>query len=95
MLRLAEHGDSLTADEAYQFRVRSNALLRYWEDVHYQYRQGLYVEEEFSRQRAAWANSLQRSVGLSHYWCTVRTLYSPLFAAELDALLPPNACPAS
>lgn len=94
VLRRAEQGETLTPDEAYQFRLRSNALLRYWEDVHYQYRQGLYAEEEFARQRQAWATSISRSIGLARYWCTVRTLYSPLFAAELDALLPPNACPA-
>lgn len=94
VLRRAEQGDTLTSDEAYQFRLRSNALLRYWEDVHYQYRQGLYAEEEFARQRQAWATSIRRSIGLVRYWCSVRPLYSPPFADELDALLPPQACPA-
>ena len=92
VLRRAERGDSLTADEAYQHSMRSNALLRYWEDVHYQYRRGLYDEEEFSRQRDAWENAMRKSVELLRYWCDVRHMYSSLFAAELDALLPPDAC---
>jgi len=48
----AGRGEQLTGDEQFQFRLRSNALFRYWEDVHYQYRLGLYDEEEYSRQKA-------------------------------------------
>jgi hypothetical protein len=92
VLRRGELGEPLTADEQFQFEVRSNALLRYWEDVHYQYRQGLYDEVEYSAQKQAWGATLRRSVGLATYWCKVRTLYSPLFRAELDALLAPGAC---
>ncbi len=51
VLRRAELGEQLTADEQFQFRLRSNALLRYWEDVHYQYRLGLYDTVEYSRQK--------------------------------------------
>lgn len=92
VLRRGAEGEPLTPDEAFQFRVRSNALLRYWEDVHYQYRQGLYDEVEFSRQKDAWRDSIRRSVGLQRYWCDVRALYSPAFSEAMDALLPPGAC---
>ena len=93
VLRRGALGEPLTADEEHQFRLRSNALLRYWEDVHYQYRQGLYDEVEFARQREAWRAAMTTSVGLAAYWCEVRALYSPLFAAELDGLAT-RACPA-
>ena len=53
VLRRGGLGEQLTADEQYQFRQRTNALLRYWEDVHYQYRQGLFDEAEYSRQKEA------------------------------------------
>ncbi len=53
MLRRAGRGEQLTDDEHLQFQLRSNALLRYWEDVHYQYRLGLYDEVEYERQKAA------------------------------------------
>jgi len=92
VLRRGTAGDTLTPDERYQFRMRTNALLRYWEDVHYQYRQGLYDEVEYARQRAAWQEAVTGSVGLGTYWCEVRTLYSTPFAAELDSMLPRGAC---
>jgi hypothetical protein len=92
VLRRGELGVPLTADEQFQFDVSTNALLRYWEDVHYQYRQGLYDEVEFSAQREAWGATIGRSVGLAAYWCRVRELYSPEFMAELDALQPPDSC---
>ena len=92
VIRRTGLGEQLTADEQFQFRLRSNALLRYWEDVHYQYRLGLYDEVEYSRQKAAWKATFASSVGFVSYWCEVRTLYSPLFASEIDGLLPPHSC---
>ena len=83
VLRRGYAGEPLTPDEEFQFRLRSNALLRYWEDVHYQQRHGLYDEVEFTQHRAAWKEAFANSVGLVKYWREVRGLYSPLFAAEL------------
>ena len=88
VLRRAGRGEPLTEDEQLQFRLRSNALLRYWEDVHYQFRLGLYDEVEYSRQKAAWKATFASSVGFVKYWREVRELYSPRFAAEIDGLLP-------
>jgi nuclear transport factor 2 (NTF2) superfamily protein len=92
VLRRGALGESLTPDEQFQFELRTNALLRYWEDVHYQYRQGLYDEVEFAAQKEAWGETFRRSEGLAAYWCRVRTLYSPAFKAELDTLQPRDAC---
>ena len=92
VVRRAGLGEKLTDDEQFQFGLRCNAVLRYWEDVHYQYRLGLYDEIEYSRQKAAWKATFARSVGFVSYWCEVRTLYSPLFASEIDGLLPPQSC---
>lgn len=88
----AEMGGDLTPEENFQFQMRTNALLRYWEDVHYQYRVGLYDEIEFSKQKGAWEAALDRSRGMREYWCDKRTLYSPEYMAEMDALLPEGAC---
>jgi hypothetical protein len=90
VLRRAGLGEQLTEDEQFQFRLRSNALLRYWEDVHYQYRLGLYDAVEYERQKAAWKATFASSVAFVHYWSEVRTLYSPHFASEIDALQPPK-----
>jgi len=88
-------GEELTPTELFQFETRTNALFRYWEDVHYQYRVGLYDETEFARQREAWRESLQRSELGRAYWCKVRQLYSPEFAAEMNGLFKGSACGAT
>lgn len=87
-------GLPLTPVEQFQFEVRSNALLRYWEDVHYQFRMGLYDQEEFSHHRDAWAATIRQSKGFAEYWCRVRQLYSPAFANEMNGLLPTGTCAA-
>jgi hypothetical protein len=88
----AETGGELTPQERFRFHMRTNALLRYWEDVHYQYRVGLYDEVEFSKQKEAWRAALVRSEGMRMYWCQVRNLYSPDYASEMNALLPEGTC---
>jgi hypothetical protein len=92
VLRRGGLGEDLTPDEKMQFQQRTNALFRYWEDVHYQYRQGLFAESEFSAQKEAWRGYLAWSKGSVAYWCSVRPLYSPDFSAQLDALLPAHGC---
>ena len=46
-------GGELTVEEARQYERQTRALFRCWENVHYQYRQGLYDEVEFSGHRDA------------------------------------------
>jgi len=84
----AQMGGKLTPTELFQFQMRTNALFRYWEDVHYQYREGLYDDIEFAKQLGAWKASLSNSRLGRNYWCQVRLLYSPEFMAEMDNLLP-------
>jgi hypothetical protein len=74
LLRRAAMGEKPTDHEEFQFHLRSNALLRYWEDAHYQYRLGLYDEVEYSRQKEAWKATFATSKGLVNYWHEVRTL---------------------
>jgi hypothetical protein len=95
VLRRAAIGDKLTQDEQLQFEMRSNALLRYWESVHYQYRMGLYDETEFDAHQRAWKATMAGSVGLVSYWCKVRHLYSPQFSRALDDQLTTYKCPTS
>ena len=83
----AKTGQALTPAEMLQFELRTNALFRYWEDVHYQYRLGLYDDAEFSKQRDAWRASITSSALAQAYWCRVRLLYSPEFMTAMDGLL--------
>jgi len=85
-------GEELSPAELFQFELRTNALFRYWEDVHYQYRAGLYDDSEFERQRGAWEASLSRSPLAVDYWCKVRLQYSPDFAQEIDTILAQDQC---
>ncbi len=85
-------GEELTPTELFQFELRTNALFRYWEDVHYQYRVGLYDDSEYSRQRDAWGASLKHSRLAVEYWCRVRQLYSPEFTLEMDGLITETPC---
>lgn len=87
ILLRAQTGDGLNPSELFRFQVRTNALFRYWENVHYQYRMGLYDDVEFARQRDAWRASLGRSREATRYWCLVQALYSPEFAAEMNGLI--------
>ena len=92
VVRRGNLGEQLAPDEQFQFRMRCNALLRYWEDVHYQHRLGLYDDVEYAKQEAAWRDTFANSVGMVNYWCEVRKLYSPLFVVQIDGLLPPHSC---
>ncbi len=92
ILYRANAGEEMTPREIFQYQLRTNALFRYWEDVHYQYRVGLYDEAEFEKQREAWRVSIAQSAMAAKYWCQVRSLYSPDYAAEMDKLVPSNSC---
>jgi len=90
--RRADAGEALTPDETYQYEIITRAFFRYWENVHYQYRQQLYDETEFARQREAWRDYAQSSPALVRFWCAERSQFSPEFASDFNDLLPPDAC---
>ncbi|MCP5092245.1 MAG: hypothetical protein GY949_15125 [Gammaproteobacteria bacterium] len=60
LVRRAAAGETLTPDENVQIVFFNASLIRYWENVHYQYRQGLFDSAEFSAQRDAWKSLLSR-----------------------------------
>lgn len=45
--RKADAGDSLKVDEFYRYDHLCAVFFRYWENVHFQYRNGLYDQGEF------------------------------------------------
>ena len=92
VMRRGDAGEELSPDELQQFDMRSNALFRYWEDVHYQYREGLYDEVEFSSHRDAWAGYLGASQAAVVFWCRFRGTYSPEFRQALDEVLSTFGC---
>ena len=91
----ANAGAELTPAERFQAQLRVGALLRIWEDEHYQYRMGLYDEQEFVHERNNWRGVLASNQGIREVWCRNSGNYSAEFAAEVNALLAPGACEAT
>jgi hypothetical protein len=84
-------GEPLSDAELIQFRHRALAMLRYFENVHYQYRQGMYDEEEFSAQQEAWRGFVSNATYVS-IWCTWRETFSPDFKVAFEALFSTHTC---
>ena len=88
----ARAGESLTPTERLQFINSVNVLYRYWENVHYQYRMGLYDESEFSTHKEAWRIYMNRDEAPVRFWCERRLTFSPEFRSDMDELLSKFSC---
>jgi hypothetical protein len=94
LIRRGDAGDDLSIDEQYRYERFTRAVFRYWEDVHYQYRLGMYDESEFVKQRVAWASYFDRSKGGVAVWCAIRGQFSPDYQREMNDLLTTSNCAA-
>jgi len=92
LVRRADNGDELTPDEETQYSHRSAAMFRFFENVHYQYRQGLYDEPEYQAHRNAWRVFFENSATASKNWCNYREIVSPMLMAEIDSLTSESVC---
>lgn len=92
VLRRGDGGEELTPDEQFQYRRYWLATYRYYENAHYQYRQGLYDEVEFARQKEAWKSYAARAPGSIRIWCQVRSAFSPAFVSDMNPLLGGQEC---
>ena len=92
LLYRADNGEKLTPAEHFQYKSRTKAMFRYFENVNYQYRQGLYEESEYEKQKAAWKNFLNSSKIAVSIWCDYRTTVSDGLMSEVDSLLDKNKC---
>jgi len=88
----AEHSGELTDSEKLQYTRHILSMLRYFENVHYQYRQGLYDEEEFSTQKEAWRKVYASSKPVVAIWCDFRATFSNEYRREFDGLLSEYRC---
>ena len=92
IIRRGGTGEELSVDEQFQFEKYLNGWFRYWENMHYQYRNGLYDENEFTKQREKIGDFISSNPGILNYWCRERLFYSPEFARELDGILATYEC---
>lgn len=88
----ARAGETLTPSERLQWYNAQLAMYRYWENVHYQYRMGLYDEEEFVKHKEAWRIVMNRDEATVNVWCERRQTFSSEYAAEMDGLLDKYQC---
>ena len=89
---LARQGESLTSAQAVMLEAFSESIFRYWENVHYQYRQGLYDEEEFSKHLETIIGLVSRDTALMNWWCSNHSIYSAAFAEDLNQRLDLQTC---
>ena len=88
----ANDGEELTSTEHYIFRTQSERVFRYWENVHYQYRMGLYDDTEYAAHLESWRDYLAYSEALVEYWCANRHAMSQEFSHEIDSLMTSHSC---
>ena len=92
LMRRAEAGEELSDDEETQQFYLFVANKRMWENIHYQYRLGLFEEKEFEAERAAWRFLINKDKTFAKNWCLTRRNYSPEFVVELEGLLNEDVC---
>ena len=91
ILLKVEAGEPVTDIERYRYERTRTALFRYWENVHYQYRNGLYDDDEYLTQREAWRDTLSEAP-VRELWCGRRDRQSRQFVAEIDSLIGDDQC---
>jgi hypothetical protein len=89
-VRRSNDGEELSPDDRFRLERISQAYFRHWQNVHYQYRNGLFDEAEFAGGRKAWKARLSRR-GVAAIWCDQAERYSHEFVAEVERLLPPGS----
>lgn len=79
-------GQPLSDEETYLLDQIANATLRLWENTHYQYRNGLFDDDEFEADLAVWREAMQAPEFRSH-WSSRRQTYSEAFRRQIDDLV--------
>ncbi len=92
LVRRADAGEDLSVEEAFQYAHRSAAWFRFFENVHYQYRQGLYDESEYAAHRDGWRMFFRMSATAVENWCMYREVVSAEFRVEIDSLTDLSVC---
>ena len=79
-------GKTLSAEEEFLLDAMANATLRLWENTHYQYRKGLFDEEEFEADLVVWREQMMTPEYRKH-WEARRNTYSEAFRRQIDDLI--------
>ncbi len=85
-------GEDLTRAENYRASLYHEQIFRYWENVHYQYRLGLYDESEWSGHRSSITATVNSGSRFACFWSLNREYYSRPFIDFIDSVLPTEGC---
>ncbi len=88
----ARQGETLTPAQAVMLETFSESIFRYWENSHYQYRQGLYDEEEYSKHLDTIIGLVTGDAAMMNWWCTHQNNYSTAFTEDLNKRLDLQSC---
>lgn len=64
-----DSGEELSTLENHRYCYLFLVQFRYHENIHYQYRNGLYEEDEYATQRTLWRNNVFSRKGTVGVWC--------------------------
>ena len=96
ILKRLTDAESLTPSEMQlddqRLTLSSSMAFRYWENVHYQYRNGMYDEDEFQAQKRAWRKAMTGDTTMvgainqfADDWPKMKDNYSSSFVALVDS----------
>ena len=88
----ANRSEDLSPSEYYMVAVRNESMLRNLENLHYQYRQGLYDRSEFEASSVRFSQLLRGQPSLVRHWCATRAGFSAEFNEFFQSLLPADNC---
>lgn len=91
-VRRGRDGGELTDDEEFQVYLYLVANFRDWENIHYQYRNGMFDEQEYGAEMNVWRSIINTSTASQRVWCSTRQNYAPKFVAELERLITDDIC---
>ena len=80
------NGQALSAEDESVLDAMANATLRLWENTHYQYRNGLFDDEEFEADLLVWREQMMMPEYRKH-WESRQKTYSEAFRRQIDDLI--------
>jgi hypothetical protein len=95
LMHRAEAGEDLSLIEERQQFLLFTSNKRMWENISYQYRHGMFSEEEYEAEKETWRFLINMDQSFARNWCPMRKNYSPQFVAEIESLINDDICGAS
>ena len=83
----ANRGEELTDAERLQYESRQRAYFRRAENAYYQYREGLFDEEQYQGMQGSWRGYVNQAPSIARMYCRIRPSLSPSFRTMMNGLV--------